>query len=114
MSFNWESHREALVEEQTKHLMSEGQKFHPFTIKNFTEAMQNLSYTQYYRMVLNAGSYDMKRDNLFLREMTADCLMSVMDEYWRKPALAEAEKETPSAEEMQIESEKALRDARGF
>ena len=72
--------REKRVQECAADLMREGGEYYPFGVKNFTEALQNFSDENYRLLAVSAAI----RAN--------EPLIGMATEYWRKIALAEAER----------------------
>lgn len=111
MSFDWESHREQLVADRIKFLMSEGQEYYPFELNNFTEALQNIDDTQVWRLNLQTRTAAVsigERPAIvsLLNEVAGECLVSVVTEYWRAIATNSAERQIKSAEEMEFDQKK--------
>lgn len=96
MSFNWESHREQLVADRIKFLMSEGQEYYPFELNNFAEALQNIDDTQVFRLNLASAAG-------FSAVAAGECLINVVTEYWRAIATNSAERQIKSAEELEFD-----------
>lgn len=99
MSFNWESHREQLVADRIKFLMSEGQEYYPFELTNFAEALQNIDDSQVFRLNISATAGS--KDSMYATAGT--CLVSVVTEYWRAIATNSAERQIKSAEELEFD-----------
>jgi len=95
-----EAEREKLVEQETEFLMSEGQEYYPFSIKNFTEALQNFSDASYITLASFAGASHKLYSNCAASSMLANSVVGLVVDYWRPLATDEAERTVPCVEEI--------------
>ena len=95
-----EALREKRVAEKTQDLMRDGGEYYQFTIRNFTEALQNFSDASYITLASFAGASHKLYSNCAASSMLANSVVGLVVDYWRPLATDEAERTVPCVEEI--------------
>lgn len=107
-----ETKREELIEDEIKELMKEGAEYHPFSLHNFTEAMQNMTDASYMTLAAFAGTANDLPKNDFAQNSCAYTLLKFVKSYWENVAREEAEESVSSIEELHEDYHAEQLDAR--
>lgn len=87
-----EKEREAeMAEDYAKHLLEEGEEFHPWTFAHFEEAIANASYPE--RMtayVTIATAVELHLSNVYSNHMAVEALRQLVENYWEEAAKQKA------------------------
>ncbi len=85
--------RYELIEEEALYLVQEGQKFHPWTFKHFTEAIENAPRGDRIAMFASiASAVDLQLNNQYSNHMALAAIQQLVERYWLDCALKEVEK----------------------
>lgn len=81
------------VQEMADFLMEEGQEYHPYSLKNFWEALRECSEAgELWICTTISSAVNLKMENSVLNEMAVKSIKDMVEIYWERLALKEAER----------------------